>query len=80
MSATLERGSIQKLDGSGDTKTTWNPNNADEVAAAKELFDNLKAKRYRFYRAGDNGETGDEMTKFDPRAARYIAVGPIAAG
>lgn len=65
---------------SGDTKTIWNPDNADEVANARTVFDNLKAKGFSIFRVDTEGGKGKRMDKFEPDAAKMIAVPRITGG
>lgn len=75
------RHAFATMDGTGDTKTTWDPNNPEEVAIAKRTFDELKAKGYVAYRVdGKNGEKGEVMKEFDPSAARMILAKPMRGG
>jgi hypothetical protein len=72
---------IAKLDRSGDTKTIWNPDNEDEVANAKRTFDDLRKKGYLAFRViGKEGDKGEQMTEFDPRAGRMIMVPQMRGG
>lgn len=65
---------------SGDTKTIWNPRNAAEVEVARATFDSLKGKGFAMFKVDEDGEQGEQMRTFDPKAAKMIAVPPIAAG
>lgn len=71
---------LRVLDASGDTKTIWDPENADEVAVAKATFDALKAKRYLIYSVGKDGKKNTAMSAFDPDAGKLIAVPPVVGG
>lgn len=64
----------------GDTRTTWNPENQDEVDNAKASFDRLKKKGYLAYTVEDNGEKGEVIQAFDPQAGRIIMAKPLAGG
>jgi hypothetical protein len=72
--ATLDtpRHELHVLDTTGDTKTTWNPHNADEVAVARDVFVRLKAKGYLAYRVEKGGDKGEVMREFDPLADKMI--------
>lgn len=63
---------LQAIDTTGDTKTTWDPGNAEEVAAARDTFDALKKKGYVAYSVDNEGEPDSVMSKFDPKAGRII--------
>ncbi len=66
----------------GDTKSIWDKNNPDEVEAARKQFDFLVTqKKYAaFYVTGKDGEKGEQMRNFDPKAERIIFVPPMAGG
>lgn len=67
------------MDRTGDTKTMWDRRNANEVAAARKTFDELKQKGHVAYRVGDDGKATSVMTTFDPDAESVI-IRPMAAG
>lgn len=71
---------LAELNRSGDTKTLWNPDNPDEVAIAEEAFDSFIAKGFSIFRVDSEGGKGTRMTKFDPRAAKMIAVPRVVGG
>ena len=73
-------GTLAVMDGTGDTKTVWDANSPDEVAAAKATFDSLKAKGYYAYSVEEGGGKGEIVHKFDPSAERLIMAPPIAGG
>ena len=75
-----EKNEFAVMDQTGDTKTMWDPDNEDEVEIARNTFDKLKKKGYLIYRTDKKGGTGEVMTKFDPDAARLVAVPPIVGG
>jgi hypothetical protein len=64
----------------GDVKQMWDPTKPDEVAAARQMFNDLKAKGYRAYRTNDKGDQGEAMREFDPHAGRVILVPPMQGG
>jgi hypothetical protein len=71
------------LGAAGDTKTMWDPNNADEVAEARLQFERLVAsKRFSAFRISDEdpNKKGERMKEFDPRAGRVIFIPPVAGG
>lgn len=63
---------ISVLDRSGETTTTWNPRSRDEVAIARKVFDEAKAKRYLIYKANADGTKGELLREFDPNAERIV--------
>lgn len=64
----------------GDVKTVWNPENEDEVKAARETFDRMKAKGYAAFRVKKDGEKAELMRAFDPEAAAIIMAPGIRGG
>jgi hypothetical protein len=65
----------------GDTKVLWDPENPDEVAAARTQFDDLvKRKRFLAYAVKKKGGQGARITEFDPQAGATILVPPMAGG
>lgn len=83
MSEVLEekvRHEIAVMGKEGDTKTIWDPDNAEEVENARAVFERFKAKGYAIFRADKKGEKGEQIKKFDPDAAKMICVPPIVGG
>ena len=69
------------MDPTGDTKVIWDPNNADEVAAAKAQFDTLKGKGFAAFRVeGAKGDKGEILREFDPKAGRIILIPALQGG
>lgn len=64
----------------GDTKTVWNKDNPDEVAAAKAQFDSLKAKGYLAFKVKDDGDKGEMISEFDPSAQKVILAPRVQGG
>lgn len=76
-------GQLRVLDPeAGDLKTIWDPENEDEVAAARAQFDVLvKKKKYQAFQVGDKkGEKAKEIKEFDPTAGKIILSPPVAGG
>lgn len=77
------KNALAVMNRTGDTKTIWDPNNADEVASAREQFDRLVAtKKFSAFRVSneDPNKQGQRMTEFDPSAGRIIFVPPVQGG
>jgi hypothetical protein len=68
------------LDGTGDTRVTWDHHNADETAAAKSQFDTLRKKGFLAYTVDKKGEKREMITEFDPHAEKIILSPPLAGG
>ena len=64
----------------GDTKVVFDPENEDEVSAAKATFDKLVAKGYTAFHVKDKGEAGSKMKAFDPEAGKIILVPKMQGG
>jgi hypothetical protein len=64
----------------GDVKTIWNPKNADEVENARKTFNDMKKKGYLAFKVAKDGEKGEQMTEFDPDAAKMILMVPAFQG
>lgn len=64
----------------GDSKVIFDPENPDEVQVAREQFKSLIKKKFICYSVGKDGEKDKKVTKFDPKAAKYIFVPPIQGG
>ena len=73
-------GELRILDGSGDTKQVWDPENDDEVQAAREMFVKLTKKGYTAFNVGAKGAKSTRMEEFDPEAGRVILVPKVVGG
>jgi hypothetical protein len=74
-------GTMSVLGREGDTKTIWNPDNPDEVAAAKATFDQLVGKKgYLAFTVKKDGEKGERITEFDPKLGKVILVPRMVGG
>lgn len=72
-------GQLCILDHTGDTKVIWDRNDADSTAAAKAMFDSLKAKGHVAYSVGEEGKPASIVKEFDP-ALEKIIMKPLAKG
>ena len=73
-------GELSIMDDTGDTKLIWSANNQDEVDAAKEMFKNLKKKKYVAYSVKENGKKNEIIHDFDPNLEAIIMIPPIVGG
>ena len=74
-------GCISKLTSDdGDFRFTWNPDDDDDVANARQAFDDLRRQGYALYKT-ENGER-TVIRRFDPAAGamRVVAVRPNRGG
>ena len=86
MSAVLEmpvapaRCEMTILDATGDTKVIFDPNNADEVDAARSTFNKLRGRGHVAYRVEGDGSKGTVMTEFDAAAGKIILAPALRGG
>lgn len=74
-------GEMARMDGSGDFRVTWNPNNAREVQDARGEFDRLMKSGHAAYKIDPHNDArGEQIRTFDPWAARIIVVPQMAGG
>lgn len=71
---------MSELNENGDTKITWDADNADEVAAARAQFDALKKKGFLAFSVDRKGEQDERLTRFDPEAEKIILVPQTVGG
>jgi hypothetical protein len=65
----------------GDTKHMWDPNNADEVEAARTMFETLKKKGYTIFTVDKKtGEKDVQTREFDANAKAYIFIPRMVGG
>lgn len=66
----------------GDTKVTWDSNNAAEVDNARRTFDSLKAQGYTPHVVGGKkgNRKAETMDDFDPKAEALIMAPPMVGG
>lgn len=76
----MTQGTLHVLDHTGDTRTIWNPENQDEVDAAKATFAKLKKKNYLAYTVNEKGDKGEVIREFDPTAGRIIMSPQLVGG
>lgn len=74
------RHEMEILDSSGHTRTTWDSDKEDEVAAARAQFETLTKKGYKAFRVTRLGGEGEPMKSFDPDAEKMILVPPVQGG
>lgn len=61
------RHTLHILDKTGDTRLTWNPTNAEEVAEVREKFDEIvKGLGFLAYTVPTDGSQGEVIREFDP--------------
>lgn len=75
-------GEIAVLGRAGDTRLTWDKSKQDEVAAARKMFDDLKAKGYMAFTVVEKavGDKGEQIHSFNPDAGKIIMAAPMRGG
>lgn len=73
-------GTLHVMDGTGDTKLIWDSENADEVDAARALFDRLRGNGYLAFAVKKSGDKGEQITTFDRHAEKIILAPPMRGG
>jgi|SRR5688572_8941743 len=65
----------------GDTKVIWDKSKPDEVEAARDLFNKLRAKNYLAFKVTDDkGTQGEQVREFDPKVERMVFTPQMQAG
>jgi hypothetical protein len=73
-------GEMSIMDGSGHKELKWNIDNLDEVAAAKETFDNLLEKGYSGFASKQKMGPKHAIGKFDPTMEEVVMVPRVVGG
>jgi hypothetical protein len=68
------------MDHSGDKKEIWDPDNRDEVDAARETYNRLVKKGYLAFKVKRDAEKGSQIHEFDPDAGKMILCPPVVGG
>lgn len=77
----IPKGMMAVLDETGDTRVEWDPDDKDEVKAAREQFDQLmEIDGMKAYRIAKDGGKGIEITRFVKSASKILLVPQIAGG
>ncbi len=72
---------MAELNDTGDTKYTWDADNEDEVALARDQFNLFKKKGFAAFRTDKKGmKLPEQMHEFDPHAERIIFVKQMVGG
>ena len=73
-------GEMRCLNETGDTKMVWDPENEDEVEAAKDQFNKLRKKGFTAYSVKKGGDKNKAIDKFDADSGMIIMVPQIVGG
>lgn len=68
------------LDHLGDTRHTWNRNNADEVEVMEDIFDTMVEKGYQAWSVTKKGNKDQRISEFDPQAEKIIFSPALVGG
>jgi hypothetical protein len=71
---------MQIMDRTGHTTINWDPNNPDDVRAARDTFDEMKKKGFTAFRVELQEGRGTRLDSFDPTAAKIMLVPQMAGG
>jgi hypothetical protein len=73
-------GILRIMDGTGDTRHTWDPNVPAEVELARKNFEEALKAGMRAYKVKRSGQPGDQITEFDPTAGKLIIAPALRGG
>jgi hypothetical protein len=73
-------GEMSVMDSSGHKQLKWNTDKWDEVAAAKETFDNLVEKGYSAFASKKRMEAKHTIKEFDPTMEEMVMVPRTVGG
>jgi hypothetical protein len=68
-------GCFAQMGQEGDIKYTWDPNNPEEVEAARSHFNDLKAKGFLIFKM-KRWSRNEQVEDFDPRQGRLMFQAP----
>lgn len=75
-----DRGVLVVLDQSGDTRHTWDRDNAEEVSEMRALFERMVKKGYQAWSVKRGGDKDRRITEFDPDAEKVIFAPALVGG
>ncbi len=70
-------GELQVMDPTGHTSVKWDASNPDDVAAAKIIFEEMRAKGYSAFTTGQRGK---RLTEFDASAEKVVLIPQLVGG
>jgi hypothetical protein len=79
------RGVLSYLDpNAGDVRLTWEPGNTEDIATARQAFNDLRGKGYLAYKVtpGRRGQEPqrEQIRRFDPEAEQIVLTPPLRGG
>ena len=73
-------GEMRVMGRQGDTRVTWDSEQAQEVEAAEATFKSYLAKGFAAFRVTKRDRKGSQIEGFDPLAEEILLVPPMAGG
>lgn len=73
-------GQLKEMSRKGDVNISWNSGNPQEVAAAREAFNNRVKEGWAAFAEKRLGQRGEKIKVFDPDVERIVLVPPITGG
>lgn len=64
----------------GDTRHQWDPSKPAEIAAARQVFDQMKSQGYLAYMVNPEGGQGEVIREFNPQAGAIIMTPQLVGG
>ncbi len=68
------------MDRTGHTEISWDPTKPVEVSVAEAAFDKLIKERYSAFEVDEDGDRGERITKFNPKAGKIMMVPQLVGG
>lgn len=74
------QGTMDVMDKTGHSTTSWDPTVPAEVAAARATFAELTGRGYRAFKVDGEGGKGQRLETFDPQASKMVLVPQLQGG
>lgn len=71
---------MQIMDVTGHSEISWDPTKPVEVEVAKAAYEKLIQERYQAFRVDEDGDQGQRMANFDPKAGKIMMVPQLVGG
>ena len=65
-------GRLRVLDKGGDREIPWDPEDREQLADARFVFETLVRAGYQAYRLEEDGRTGEFVRRFQPEAYEIV--------
>jgi hypothetical protein len=73
-------GTMSVMDRTGHSEVTWDPSKPIEVRTARQAFDSLVREGYNAFSIDEDGERGERIREFDPKAGKIMMVPQLVGG